>query len=285
MTRTDSLLDVQCDLARRVTRLGRDDAELRLGESDGESALRERFRSDRGISASDRLAIYEHAYFARIHEVLKGDHGALHAAIGSDAFHDLVKLYLMAHPSRSFSLRFIGDRLPDFLEGPVGEVFRSRWPFVADLASLERALIDVFDAPDDEALERSSLAQIPPEQWPVLQFALVAAHRLLKLDWPVHTLHAAHLEDEPIPELVELPTRVLVHRRRERVGYRAIDAFEEQALELVRNGADFATLCGFAADLVGDAEGSRRILELLERWMGEGVLANLEVRASSDQSA
>jgi len=282
MTRTDSLLEVQCDLADLVTRLGRGEADRPSDQSDRRPALRERFRSDRGISAADRLSIYEHAYFARIHEVLKEDHGALRAAIGDDAFHDLVKLYLMAHPSRSFSLRFVGDRLPEFLEGPVAEVIRSRWPFVADLATLERALIDVFDAPDDETLERSSLAGIPSEHWPELQFELVAAHRLLRLDWPVHMLHDAHRADQPIAELVGSPTVILVHRRRERVGYRAIEAFEEQLLRRVRDGADFATICGFASDLVGDAAGPRRILELLERWMGEGVLASVRVRARRD---
>ena len=271
--------EVQYDLAYLVTRLGRGDADRPSDESDWRAALRERFRSDRGISAADRLSIYEHAYFARIHAVLKEDHGALHAAVGDDAFHDLVKLYLMAHPSRSFSLRFVGDRFPEFLAGPVADVIRSRWPFLVDLASLERALIDVFDAPDDEVLERPSLASVSPERWPELQLELVAAHRLLRLEWPVHTLHESHLADQPITDLVESPTVILVHRRRERVGYRAIEAFEEQVLGQVRDGANFATLCGFASDLVGDAAGPRRILELLERWMGEEVLASLEVGA------
>ena len=282
MTRPDSLIDVQRGLARLVTRLGRTDDTLLPDGSGSSPPLLERFRSDRDVCAADRLWIYEHAYFARIHDALKEDHGALYAAIGSDAFHDLAKLYLMAHPSRSFSLRFVGDRLPEFLAGPVGEPFRSRWPFVADLASLERALVDVFDAADGGVLERASLAGVSPERWPELRFELVAAHRLLRLDWPVHTLHEAWSADHEMPELIESTTTILVHRRRERVGYRSIGAFEEQALGLVRDGVDFASMCGFASDELGEFEGPRRVLELLEGWMAEGVLARLEAPVGPD---
>ena len=162
MSHPDSLLTAQRDFARLVTAV---DAQ--------EEPECPRIRSDLAIPALARVSVYAHAYFERIHAVLREDYGALHAALGDDGFHDLARLYLLALPSRSFSLRHAGARLAEFLRGPVAEVFARRWPFAADLALLEWALVDVFDAVDAPVLERAALAEIPAQRWPELRFALV----------------------------------------------------------------------------------------------------------------
>lgn len=232
-------------------------------------------RADRGVSAGDRLGIYAHAQFARLHEVLRDDFGALRAAIGEEAFHDFAKLYTMAHPSRSFSLRFAGERFPEFLAGPVVEPFCSRWPFAADLARFEWMLVDLFDAPDDRPLEREALAAIAPERWPSLRFALVRASQIVRFDWPVHSLHAAWSADRELPPIAPAQTVVLFHRRRERVVHRAIAPLEAQALGLVARGADFEAICTAMASALGDGDGPRLVVTLLERWIAEGLLASV----------
>jgi len=103
VTPTRDLARVQLDFARALTAPGAGSAQ----------DIDARLRSDLGIPAAERLRVYANAYFARVHDVLREDYPALHAAIGADAFHDLAKLYLLAHPSRSFSLRFAGARLPE----------------------------------------------------------------------------------------------------------------------------------------------------------------------------
>lgn len=238
-------------------------------------SLFDHLRADRGVSAGDRLWIYEHAQFARLHEVLRDDFGALRAAIGDDAFHDLAKLYTLAHPSRSFSLRFAGEKFPEFLAGPVVEPLSSRWPFAADLAVFEWMLVDLFDAPDDRPLEREALAAIAPERWPLLRFELVRASQLVRFDWPVQILLEAWSSDREQPAIAPVQTTILFHRRRERVVYRAVAPLEEQALSLVCGGADFEAICRSASNALGDAEGPRFMLALLERWIAEGLLASV----------
>ena len=110
MNEPASLRDLQHALARRITR------------GDGAN-LSARIRSDHGIPAEERLFVYAHAWFARLHEVLREDYGALAEALGKDAFHDLAKLYFRAHPPRSHSLRFLGEGLCAFLRSPVAELF------------------------------------------------------------------------------------------------------------------------------------------------------------------
>jgi hypothetical protein len=257
----DALYATQRGFARFVTAV----------DAEGEIAT-PRVRSDRGVPALARLRVYSEAYFERILSALREDFGALNAALGDDAFHDLAKLYLMAHPSRSFSLRFAGERLPEFLSGPVAEVFARHWPFAADLASLEWALTDVFDAPDATVLERESLAGISADEWPALRFALVPAERRLRLAWPVHEIRDAWSADLPLPTLRASATTVLVWRQEECVRSRALSALEADALDRVEAGADFASICASVVEATSESEGPSRVLAMLERWIADGLL-------------
>lgn len=276
MSPPDALHTVQHELARYVTQLDAAGAARASGLQDSRAAILDRIRPDRGVSAEERLAIYQHGYFARIHGVLRDDFGALHALFGDAAFHDLAKLYLMAHPPRSHSLRDAGAKLPEFLAGLVAEPFAARWPCAADLAALERALVDVFDAPDRRVLDREALSDLPPAGWATLALELVPAHRILALAWPVHALRQAWSSNQPLPALDPSPTLVLVHRNREQVFARPLCELEHRTLARVREGCDFATICGYAADELGDAGSPSAVLALLERWLAEGLLAARE---------
>jgi len=233
-------------------------------------------REDLGVSARERIEIYAHAYFERIHAVLREDFGALHAALGEAAFHDLAKLYLMARPPRSFSLRFVAESLPGFLAGPVAELFRRRWPFAADLAALEWAIADLFDAPDSPILARESLASLGPEAWGSVRLRLTPAQRVLALDWPVVELHEAWAAGRALPALEPRATRVLVHRRAEQVFYREISALEAHALQRVGEGADLEALCASIADELSDDGAVAHAVALLERWLADHLLAAIE---------
>lgn len=262
MSRTLDLARVELDFARAVTAPGAGSAQ------DAVAGL----RADLGIPAAQRLHVYTNAYFARIHDVLREDYAALHAAIGANAFHDLVKLYLRAHPSRSFSLRFAGARLPDFLRGPVARSFSRRWPFAADLAELEWALVDVFDAPDAPPLPRAALAGLAPESWSELRFALVPAHRLLALDWPVQRIRDAASTGDPIPSLEPCASKLLIHRRDELVWKRELSDTEFHALERIRAGHDFGSVCASVAERIGEDGAASFAVACLELWLAEGLI-------------
>lgn len=263
----EALASAQRDLAGLISALD--------GTSTAPADLEGWLCGDRAIPPQERVRVYANAYFARIHDALRKDYGALHAVLGADGFHDLAKLYLIAHPSRSFSLRFVGARLPAFLAGPIGEPFERRWPFAADLASLEWAITDVFDAPDAPALSHEVLAAVPAEAWERLCFELGAAQQLLQLGWPVHRTREAWESDLPLPQLEPATTRVLVYRRGEHVLHREVSEVEADALECVQQGRGFGAVCARIAELTGEAQGPPRALEILERWIADGLLSGL----------
>jgi len=237
-------------------------------------------RGDARASATARLEVYANAYFERLLGVLRDDYPALAATLGEDAFHDLATAYLAAHPPTRPSLRDAGDGVPQLLAGDSGEAafFRVRWPFAADLAALEWALVDAFDAPDAPALGREDLAALAPEAWEALALRLHPATSLLELAWPVHLLREAHERGEPLPlaELSREATHICVTRRNERVFFRAALPLEAALLATLQRGTTFGALCAHIADERGAAAAPAFAATLLTRWLEAGTVLSSE---------
>jgi hypothetical protein len=254
------------------------EAELReTGDPDG-ARLAAVVREGAPLRASARLDVYANAYFYRIHDALKADFGALHAALGDATFHNLVTDYLLACPPTRFSLRFAGEHLAEFLarHDRVAEI-RERIPWAGDLAALEWAIQDAFDAADADVLPRESLAAVPAAEWPALRFGAIPALRVLKLDHPAHLAREAFDRGRPAPALPDEATTVLVWRKAERVFHRALDPLEAGALDLALRGEPFGAVCERVCGAVGEAATPARALALLERWLENGLFTSLEV--------
>ena len=80
-------------------------------------------------------------YFYRLLDCLKEDYPATLAVMGATNFHNLITGYLLAYPPSHPSVLYAGRHLADFLDS---HPLRDEWPFIADLACLERALIEIF---------------------------------------------------------------------------------------------------------------------------------------------
>ncbi len=246
------------------------------GDPHGDS-LSALVRGDERVSAAGRLEIYANAYFYRILDCLRQDLPALAACLGDDGFHDLITAYLFRHPPRHPSLRHAGDRLAEFLADAAAEPFLRRCPFARDLARLEWALVDAFDANDAPTLSREALTRVAPEDWSTLCFVFHPSLRILDLHWPVDRVRDRWDRDGQVPTRLEpTPGSVCVWRRDERVFQRPIERPEGEALHLARSGASFATLCEQISRQVGDDAAPERAAALLSGWQGDGLLSGLQ---------
>jgi len=250
-------------------------------EKEAEVSLSRLLRSDRGLAPEDRLGVYANAYFLRIQDCLRGDFGALARALGPAAFHDLVKTYLMTHPPSHSSLRYAGRLLASFLETePFAAIFSRHCTYCADLARLEWALCDAFDARDAPVLKREELSAIAPEAWGSLRFNTSPSLAVLTLGFPVHTIRERfdHENEEgtwdPPPVLEPAQTHVLVWRREEAVYYRAVPALEAELLQTLQRGEDFGPLCERVAREAG-AAAAAHTTRFLEAWVSAGLLSDL----------
>ena len=170
------------------------------------------------------------------------------------------------------SVRDAGMRLSEFLKtyAPLCEPF----PFVSELALLERTRAEVFDREDVAPLTAQDLESLAPEKWADLAVRPVPAARLLELAWPVTELWRPLVWDEgEMPALKPAPTCVLVWRREFRVLHRTVSAQEQGRLKLLFEGASFARLCEHIAGPGEEIEtAAARAAQALAGWVREELL-------------
>ena len=229
--------------------------------------------SDDRLSAIERLEIYANAYFYRILDCLKEDFPATLATLGADNFHNLVTGYLIEYPPTEPSIACVGRRLSEFLtHHPMLE----RWPFIADLARLERTLVEVFHAADAEPLSAEALRSVALEDWPALAMRTHPALAIIDCRWRVDELlreieSAAGEMDKP-PNAARAAVSVLVWRHHSKVHYRGLERSERAALKVASAGASFAAICEAVAASRGEDDPAALINQLLTRWVDDGLL-------------
>lgn len=216
----------------------------------------------------ERLAIYARMYVDRLHDVLCDDYPKLVAVLGDDGFCDLVERYLRACPPTSFTVRDTGAALPDYL------LTRTDLPpWLTDLARLERARVDVFDAADAPVLSRDDMAALAPEAWIGFSIAWVPASTIVRVGWAVDDVWNAIEEEASIEAPVIGPRTILVWRRALTVFHRTLEPDEASVADLVHE-CTIASMCA-AIDATDAVEPAQRAVELLTRWLDAEALTSV----------
>lgn len=238
------------------------------GHADGADvgALVGEIRDQGPLAAADRIDIYARMYCARLIEALGEDYPRVAAILGPEAFTAAAHRYVEERGSTHPSLRWFGQSFGEFLarSEPDGHP-----PYIADLARLEWARLEVFDAADADVLQVDDLRQLPAEQWPTLRFAVVPALTVTQVMWPVHRIW-----DDPESAAEGEPGErwLRVWRRDDQVFQSPMDPAERCALDHVRQGHDFTALCAGLATVVPADEAARTAGELVLRWIEDALL-------------
>lgn len=227
-------------------------------------------RGDDRLSAEDRVDIYANMYFYRLLDVLREDFPATARVLGDDNFHNLATAYLLEYPPTEPSVLYCGRHLAAFLRDQP----RSKdAPYLADLALLERAVVEVFHGPDAPALESEQLRAIAPAKWPTLKLRTHPAAQVLKLEYRVAALLQAVEERREWKPADAGIVEVIVWRRNSRVFYRELEKAEVRAIAALRKGVTFAKICELvAADCDATRDPVAELNRLLARWLDDGIL-------------
>ena len=147
-----------------------------------------------------------------------------------------------------------------------------QWPFIAELARLERAILDVFHAADAPALSVEGLRMIPPQQWPELKLRAHPAVKIVHGEWRVADVLSAVESGDEWSEPAHERAVVIVWRQNAQVRYRDLREVEARALGLVSEGATFAAICeAIAADLE-QPDQTTLIGQMLARWLADEII-------------
>ena len=233
------------------------------------------------LTAFERLEIYNRQYWYRILGALAEDFPALRALIGARRFDALSIAYLTERPSRSFTLRNLGSHLPEWLIAHP-EYAGRRHRLAVDLARMEWAFVEAFDAPERDPLTQRQIAALQGDS----KLALQPCLQLVELSYPaddlVLELHqrekrqtseagVAH-EDSgarvAIPKLRPRPTWLAVHRVDLSVYYRRIEREEFQTLVALRDGSALgeALEAGFVSSRVPERRRPERVQQWFASW-------------------
>lgn len=239
---------------------------------DGNERMLSRVTGTAKVGTEQRLAIYYDAYRLRLLEALTSNYPVLRAWIGDEEFEKAGIAYLATHPSRHFSIRWFGHRLPEFLAATESW---SGTPFLAEIASLEWALSETFDAENGTIMAIEDMARIPADAWPDMRMQFHPAMRRLNLRWNVPIIWKAvsrnfdvekntdschgetsatpaagkerHEEtvvaDVPSPQAGEYPQSWLIWRQDLKTYFRSLSVDEAWALDVARSGECFAAIC------------------------------------------
>lgn len=225
-------------------------------------------------TADERLMIYAEAYRLRLIEALQTDFVALRGLLGDAGFNELACGYIDAHPSTRPSLRDFGRQLPSFLARD-GR-YRAE-PALAELAAFEWALTEAFDAPDAPALNAETLAALPPARWAGLRLPPHPSLQRIDLSWNVPAIWNAVDSGTPPPAAESAPHPIgwAIWRQQFKIYFRSLPPDEAQALDTLRAGGDFATLCEGLCAWVAPQQAAAHAAGLLKQWVADGLLSGL----------
>ncbi len=217
------------------------------------------------------FSVYRNAYTLRLVEVLSNDYEHLKAYMGDAPFDLMARTYILHNPSGTPNARWYGGRLPEFLR--IHSPYKEQAE-LGELAALENALNDVFDAADDPALTLEDLAGLAPEDWPALTLAPHPAVRRLNLRTNATDIWTA-LKDGETPPPVRFAGethQVLVYRPDAQAMFRPLSSEEAMMWDEAVRGVRFSVLCEMIA-MFGEDEAPMRAAGHLKTWIETGLLA------------
>jgi hypothetical protein len=210
------------------------------------------------LTSFERLEIYNKQYWFRILSSMSEDFPGLRAVLGERRFDAMAKAYLVANPSRSFTLRNLPSRLVLWLRK------NPRWAgknqkLALDIARLEWADVEAFDGKAEPPLRQEDLSEAEGAQIAApakLKLALQPYLRLLDLNYPVDDLLLEVRKDDEdtdfasnafterrkrkrvhaVAKLKPSPIFLAVHRLDDSVYFRRLEPEEFAILAGLRDG-------------------------------------------------
>jgi hypothetical protein len=239
------------------------------------------------LTAFERLQIYNRMYWYRLIGSFHDDNPGLRALLGERRSEALARAYLARYPSRSFTLRDLCSRLPQFVRQ------EPRWtaPHTAPALALARfawAQTVAFDGEARPVLTPDDIADSPPSR---LRVGLQPYLSLLALDYPVDDFviavkkrdalrgEASNAVEAPakgrngrrVPPVVRLRRKrvhLAVHRIDGVLYYKRIELPEMRILEALRAGRTVAN----AAAAGGRRVRPDQVRDWFSDWMKFGWL-------------
>ncbi|NJM30626.1 MAG: DUF2063 domain-containing protein [Rhizobiales bacterium] len=222
------------------------------------------------------LGVYRYAYVSRLREFLANDHEKLSCYMGEAAFATMSKAYVAKYPSDQPNARWYSRHLPEFLAAT--PPFKKS-PELAELALLERALNDAFDAPEAAHKTFDDLAAVPPEDIAQAQFAIHPSARCITVVTNVTGLWSSLRcgEQPPSPYRLDEPQEVLIWRQGSSSRFRLLGKEESMTLAKAQEGLPFGVICEMIAMMDDPDTAAIRAATYLRGWIEAELISDIRL--------
>lgn len=244
---------------------------------DGDNAVLDHIKPPPRDTQTVRLGVYRHAYGSRLVEFLENDFEKLRLFLGGDRFAQMARDYVASHPSDQPNARWFSRHLSEFLRTDP----RYRDDVGAgDLAALELAINEAFDATDADVVTIGDLAGVPPDSFATARFLPNPSVRRLTIMtnaadiWPElgaeeGTVRAAEARDTMV--------EILVWRQDESSHFRELCVEEAMAVDAMRDGVPFGVMCEMIAMMAEPDNAAVRAAGYLRTWIDSEIIAGITV--------
>ncbi len=219
------------------------------------------------------FGVYSNAYVARLIEFLMNDYEKLHEYLGDEQFFDLSREYIAANPSHNPNGRWFGTKLPDFMAET--EPY-SDMPLLVEMALFERALNDVFDAPEPDLVTLEALGEIAPEDWP--RIVLTPHPSVIRINFTTNVadIWKALQNEEEVPNscTLEEPDHVVFYREQRMPKFRSMDYAEAMMWDQAIKEVPFGLLCEMMGTYTTEDQAPILAARYLQTWIASEMLAN-----------
>lgn len=233
----------------------------------------------REFDTATRLGIYEYAFVSRLVEALTKTYPALQFTLGEKQFTKLIVEYIKHKPPAHFSIRYYGDELSNFISDYLSG---TKAKCLSELARWEWLLAEAFDAKDVQPIGKSTMATVAPEQWPMLRFTLspsfhrFAMHTNALQFWKAHSNDQSNEASRPTRWRIAKQVEWAIWRADLNSYFRSLKADEAHAIDVVRRGESFSTLCESLTEFGYADNAPLRAATLLSQWFDDGWIVRVD---------
>jgi hypothetical protein len=254
----------------------RQQAEFQRGILDGDDTVLSEILENPREKRETLFGVYRYAYGSRLVEAMCNDHELLHLYLGEEMFDEMGHAYVRARPSAHPNLRWFSQGLPAFLKST--EPYATHIE-LSDLAALEKALNDAFDAAEGRVVELNDMTGFAPEAWSRLKFQPHPSAFRLDLATNASAIWLALKNDETPPDAVALeqPVHLLIWRQDVTPMFRELPAEEAMMWDEAANGIPFGVLCEMLATYDDPDSAAGRGAGYLHGWITAGLLTDVSV--------
>ena len=235
--------------------------------------IAEHIQSTAVMSADDRLELYASGYRLRLKEAISTDYDRLYSYLGDEMFEQLMDAYIDAYQSHHPSLRYYSQHMTELLsqQAPFSD-----YPELLELAKIEQAFNDSFDAATCTTVGIERISELAQEDWPLMTIKFHSSIRVLHLDTNSFQIWKALSEDQSPPALVNEFSNWVIWRKNLVSRYRALSEPEAVALDLVLKGTNFSELCEKLLDYFDEEQTPVQAITYLQTWINEKMVCQLQ---------